>query len=195
MYIKKTYLISTALFSLLVSACVSRQDAAFPFDRHQAAKSRVELALAYMQHQDYVQARINLDKALQYAPEDYLVHSAFAYYHQQQGETELAEQAYLNAIGKNNKRGDVLNNYGAFLCRQGKFATAYQRFEQALNTPGYYQRADTYENIALCALSEQNSERYRQSLLELEKLEPARAEKLKLLVSDRGIRKNGTANK
>ncbi|URL02517.1 type IV pilus biogenesis/stability protein PilW [Avibacterium sp. 20-126] len=166
------------LFSLLLCACVSSQTSQEDFDKQQAAKARVELAIGYLEQRELRLAKQNLDKALAYAPNDYLVHSALAYFYQLQGDTERAENAYLNALKLEAKQGDVLNNYAVFLCEQGRFSQAYQQFQQALNSPNYYQQADTYENLALCALAEKNSALYQQYRDLLEKVAPTRANSL-----------------
>ena len=163
--LQKTTKFLTALFFLLISACVSQMPSQ-NFDRQQAAKARVELGLAYLAQQNVQQAKQNLDKAHAYAPDYYLVHSALAYFYQSQGD---------------DKQGDVYNNYGTFLCANGEFNAAYKQFSSALNSPNYYHQADTYENIALCALSEKNDILYRENLTLLEKTEPKRAERLKQL--------------
>ncbi|MCW9710033.1 type IV pilus biogenesis/stability protein PilW [Avibacterium sp. 21-586] len=165
-------------FSLLLCACVSPPPSKEEFDKQQAAKARVELGIAYLEQRELTLAKQNLDKALAYAPNYYLVHSALAYFYQLQGDNERAENAYLSALKLDGKQGDVLNNYAVFLCKQGRFAQAYQQFQQALNSPNYYQQTDTYENFALCALAEKNSALYQQYRSLVEKLDPQRAQVL-----------------
>ncbi len=165
------------IFPFLFSACVVHSDAP-DFDKQAAAKARVELALGYLQQQDGSQAKLNLDKALSYAPKYYLVHAALAYFYQQQGDVEHAKQSYLTAIKLDDKQGDVFNNFGAFLCSQGEYQAAYEQFKQALKSPNYYHQGDTYENLALCALSAKDHQIYRENLTALEKIEPMRAKKL-----------------
>ncbi|PVX38789.1 type IV pilus assembly protein PilF [Pasteurella langaaensis DSM 22999] len=169
------------LFILFLSACVSSGHNA-DFDRQQAAKARVELAIGYLNQQAWSQAKLNLDKALSYAPDYYLVHSAFAYFYQQQGDVELAQKAYIKAIDLDKNQGDVHNNYGAFLCSQGEFDNAYSQFQAALASPQYYQQADTYENLVLCAYSQNNLARAQENLLQLEKISPQRAAQLKSML-------------
>ena len=167
------------IFPFLFSACVSQQVSS-DFDKQQAAKARVELALGYLQQRDYNQAKVNLDRALSYAPDDYLVHAARAYFYQQQSDVIQAEKAYLTAIKLDKKQGDVFNNFGTFLCAQGKYSAAYEQFHKALKAPNYYRQTDTYENLALCALSAKDLTVYQENLLMLEKMEPERAKKLAL---------------
>ena len=103
-----------SFFLLFFSACVSQSSV--DFNKQQAAKARVELALGYLQQEDFVQAKLNLDKAFEHDDHYYLVHSALAHFYQLQGDTEKAKQAYLQAIKLDDKQGDVYNNFGAFLC-------------------------------------------------------------------------------
>ncbi|MCK3658740.1 type IV pilus biogenesis/stability protein PilW [Pasteurellaceae bacterium Pebbles2] len=161
----------------LLAGCVS-QPSQVDFDRKQAAKARIELAFGYLAQQNQVQAKQNLDKALEHAPNYYLVYSALAYFYQQQGDQAQARQAYLKALDLDRQQGDVYNNYGVFLCSQGEFEAAYQQFDLALASPNYYHQADSYENKALCALSQNNPEIYQQSQQALAKIDPVRAQKL-----------------
>ncbi|MGQ0286996.1 type IV pilus biogenesis/stability protein PilW [Pasteurellaceae bacterium 22721_9_1] len=166
------------LCSFLLLGCVS-QVPQVDFDTQQAAKARVELALGYLAQHHYEQAKQNLDKALNYAPNYYLVHSALAYFYQQQGNIQQARASYIKAIDLDDKQGDVHNNYGAFLCSQAEFQEAYQQFELALNSPNYYRQADSYENKALCALAAKDQALYQQSLSELARIDPKRADKIR----------------
>lgn len=72
------------------------------------------MALGYLQQEDFVQAKLNLDKAFEHDERYYLVHSALAHFYQLQGDSEKAKQAYLQAIHLDDKQGDVYNNFGAF---------------------------------------------------------------------------------
>ena len=89
-------ILSAVIFPFVFSACVSQSSV--DFNKQQAAKARVELALGYLQQEDFVQAKLNLDKAFEHDEHYYLVHSALAHFYQLQGDTEKAKQAYLQAI-------------------------------------------------------------------------------------------------
>lgn len=169
------------LFVCLLTACVSNTQNEV-FDKQQAAKARVDLAIGYLNQQDLNQAKLNLDKALSYAPDYYLVHSALAYFYQKQGFVEQANQSYLKALDLNENQGDVRNNYGVFLCSQGQFEQAYKQFQHALASTHYYHQADTFENIALCAYAQNNQAVYQENLAQLEKIAPERALQLKSAV-------------
>lgn len=78
------------IFSLFLSACVS-QPTTVRFNKQQVAKARIELGLGYLKLRNFSQAKLNFDKALFYQPDYYLVHSAFAYLYQLQGDISQAK--------------------------------------------------------------------------------------------------------
>ncbi|ASU15102.1 type IV pilus biogenesis/stability protein PilW [Actinobacillus pleuropneumoniae] len=150
------------------------------FNRSEAVKARINLALAYLDQHDLPKAKENIDKALSHDQNDYLPHSVLAYYYQQIGDQVHAEQAYQQALKSSDNRPDVLNNYGTFLCKQAKFDQAYQQFEQAVKSEQpYYHQADSLENIVLCAKQEPNLAKVNEALSQLEKLDKARAAALR----------------
>ncbi|OOF49610.1 type IV pilus biogenesis/stability protein PilW [Rodentibacter trehalosifermentans] len=173
-------ILSAVIFPLVFSACVSHPLSS-NFNQQQAAKARVELALGYLQQNNFPLAKQNLDKALTHDPNYYLVYSAMAHFYQLQGEVEAARKAYLQAIKLDDKQGDTHNNFGTFLCAQGEFQQAYEEFERALHSPHYYRQADTYENMALCAKASNQMSIYQQALDRLRQLDTVRAEKLDLI--------------
>ena len=50
-------ILSAVIFPFVFSACVSQSPV--NFNKQQAAKARVELALGYLQQEDFVQAKLN----------------------------------------------------------------------------------------------------------------------------------------
>lgn len=162
------------------SSLSSQPQSNLEFNRTEAVKARINLALAYLEQQDFPKAKENIDKALNHDSQDYLPYSVLAYYYQQTGEVEKADQTYQQALSLSQNRPDVRNNYGTFLCKQGHFEQAYSQFDLALTSDQpYYFQADTLENIALCAKSQNNQAKFEQTLAKLEKLDPARLGKFR----------------
>jgi len=171
--------ILTACAVLFLAGCVSSQIDP-EFNHSEALKARINLALAYLEQQDYPKAKENIDKAIAHDRNDYLPYSVLAYYYQQTGDVANSQKAYQKALKLSQNRPDVLNNYGTFLCKQGQFQQAYQQFEQAVKSPEpYYHQADSLENIVLCAKAEPNQAKMQQALAQLEKLDQARAATLR----------------
>lgn len=166
----------TACIALIgLSACVSSPPQN-DFSRSEAVKARVNLALAYLEQQDLPKAKENIDKALAHDERDYLPHSVLAYYYQQVKQYEQAEKSYQTALKLSNAQPDVLNNYGTFLCKQGKFEAALSQFEKVLTNPArYYHQADTLENMALCAKQSGEVGTFERAVQALRAIEPHRA--------------------
>lgn len=171
--------ILTACFVFFLAGCTASQVNP-EFNRSEALKARVNLALAYLEQKDYPKAKENIDKAITHDGNDYLPYSVLAYYYQQTGDISHSQEAYKKALKLSQNSPDVLNNYGTFLCKQGQFTQAYQQFEQAIQSQqAYYHQADTLENIILCAKSEPNSQKFNEAFAQLEKLDKIRADKLR----------------
>ena len=91
-------------------------------NQSQAAQSRLTLALKYIELKSYQDAKVNLDKAMNYDAENAAVYLGYAYYYQRVNESKQAESAYLKARELAPKDGNIRNNYGTFLCAQQKYA-------------------------------------------------------------------------
>lgn len=131
-------------------------------DNVNAAKTRIALGLQYLKVGQMSNAKFNLEKAKEFAPNLSNVHTAFAYYYQQVGENQLAETAYKKALKLDGDDADALNNYGTFLCKMKRFDEAEKTLLKAIHVPSYLQVAQSYENAALCALENQQYEKAQQ---------------------------------
>ena len=149
------------LFScLLLAGCatVTVEDSAEQFNAIDAAEARMTLGLNYLKVGQWQRARENLEQALNYAPDYYRVQNAMAYYYQKVGEKESAEKMYKKALRDSPRNGDVLNNYGAFLCSEGRYDEAINTFVKAINQPYYYLISASYENAGLCSRKQGDNE-------------------------------------
>lgn len=117
------------------------------------AESRIALGLGYLEQGNRVRARQSLQKALQHAPHYYRAQLSMAHYFEIVGETSAAQQLYQTALREHPRNGNVLNNYGAFLCKQGEYSRADQYFMRAVEQPYYYLIPASYENAGFCALT------------------------------------------
>ena len=124
------------------------------FNQADAAKTRISLGLTYLKNGNYQQAKFNLDKALQFAPEMADAHFSLGYYYQLVGEEQAASASYAKAMKLAPDNADIANSYGAFLCQTGDYQGAKTYFLKAINNPNYIRVAESYENLALCAQKE-----------------------------------------
>ena len=123
------------------------------------SESRIALGLGYMEQENMVRARENLELAIQHAPRYYRARLSMAHYYEKVGETDEARKEYKTALRLDSYNGNVLNNYGTFLCKQGDYAQADQYFNKAINQPFYYLVSASYENAGFCALKSGDSEK------------------------------------
>lgn len=146
----KRYFLLSLLFCLL-SGCVHQSSQKATQDPQAIADARIALGLAYLKQHDSVKAKQNLDRALEVMPHYLSGQLAMTYYYEQVGELGLTRKAFTDALKDHRQSGDLLNNYGAFLCRQKEYALSLTFFERAVASPNYHDIAATYENAALCA--------------------------------------------
>ncbi len=165
------WLLVSGLCSTLLLGCVSEstivdsnRQPERKIDNKQVARTRLSLGLNYLQRGETAQARFNLEKAKELAPELPEIANALAYYYQQVGEFDQAEAAYREALRKDSNNPDTYNNFGAFLCQINKFEQAEELLLAAVKRPGYIRVAESYENLALCALSQKDFSKYEQYL-------------------------------
>jgi type IV pilus assembly protein PilF len=163
--------VASVLCLTLLSGCVSESTIVDTdrigkprTDMKEAARTRMSLGLNYLQRGDTSQAKYNLEKAKQLAPDMSDVDNALAYYYQQVGELEQAEDAYRASLRKDSNNADTYNNFGSFLCQINKYTEAEELLHAAIKRPGYIRVADSYENLAFCALAQKDYLRYQQFL-------------------------------
>ncbi|EEX92245.1 type IV pilus biogenesis/stability protein PilW [Vibrio orientalis CIP 102891 = ATCC 33934] len=123
------------------------------------SEARVKLGIGYLKQGNMIKARENFEMALKHDPNYYRAQLSLAHYFEQVEETESAKHLYQSAFNQHANNGDVLNNYGTFLCRYGQYEQADTLFNQAVKQPSYYRISTSYENAALCSLKAGNKQR------------------------------------
>jgi type IV pilus assembly protein PilF len=106
-------------------------------DADRRASARLQLASAYFSRGQLATALDEVKLALNAKPDlpeglnlRGLIYAAM-------GEARLADESFKRAIAVAPRDGDILHNYGWFLCQQGQFAAADAQFGQALLQPQY----------------------------------------------------------
>ena len=83
---------------------------------------------------------------------------------ERRGRTQRAGESFRRAAEQAPQRGDILNNYGAWLCQQGRPAESLVWFDRALQAPGYATPAESQANAGGCALDAGQFERAERDL-------------------------------
>ncbi|WP_372770465.1 type IV pilus biogenesis/stability protein PilW [Pseudoalteromonas sp.] len=147
-------------------------------DNDEAARTRISLALKYLASGDSTQAKYNLERAAKFSPKLPEVHYTTAYYYQQVGENELAKDSYLRAIDIAPNDPNTLNNYGVFLCGLGEYDEASEYILRAIEVPSYLRVSQSYENLALCAIENNEFDEAEEYLEASVKHSPSRGSSL-----------------
>lgn len=151
----KKCLIAIFLLSFLaVSGCATTksEEAEKAKKNIKVAEIDIELGIAYLNKGDIERSKQKFLFAQQKAPQLPEVWYSTAYFFEKTGNKDLAKANYIKAVELAPKRGDVLNNYGTFLCRNGKYAESIHYFLDATKDQQYLDTASAYENAGFCAL-------------------------------------------
>lgn len=134
-----------------------------------AANINVQLGLELLKKGESAQAKSKLLLAKRLAPKDPAVWFGFGYFFENTGDVAQADFSYRKAIQLAPEHGNSHNNYGTFLCRQGKYQEAIQHFLLAIADPEYLDISGAYENAGIAALQLPNqrlAQQYFQKALE-----------------------------
>ncbi|GLT17801.1 type IV pilus biogenesis/stability protein PilW [Vibrio zhanjiangensis] len=144
-----------SLTAAFLTACVSSSG---EYDSHSKqqhkADARIELGMRYLQQSNMVKAKQNFQMALKHAPSYYRSQLAMARYFEAVSDYDQALKKYQNALESEPNNGQVLNDYGSFLCKRKKYQLAQAQLTKAVKQDDYFHIADSYENAALCWLKQ-----------------------------------------
>jgi type IV pilus assembly protein PilF len=117
-----------------------------------AAKTNIQLGIAYLQQGNYTVAREKLERSLKQNPKDPDVHTSLGLLYDRTGEPKLADKHYQEALRLAPDNPDVSNNYAIYLCKRGKVDEGVQRFA-AVAANKYYRTPEVaLTNAGVCLL-------------------------------------------
>jgi type IV pilus assembly protein PilF len=160
------------LIALAAAGCVTEKpkglDQRSEPNYEEAARINTELGADYARQGRFDVATEKLKKAIdqndRYAP----AHKTLAYVYTQRGDSEHAEIEYRRALDLDNSDPETHNNFGVFLCSQGKSAEADRYFMTAIRDRSYTTPEAAWTNAGLCALKTKDAARaeedFRQAL-------------------------------
>ncbi|MCZ6560776.1 MAG: type IV pilus biogenesis/stability protein PilW [Gammaproteobacteria bacterium] len=153
------------LSALLMSACVTTGGKPEPSKQQikDAASYNLQLGISYMQMGQMQLALEKMQRSLTQDPDRADAHMALAVLYTRLGELEKARSEYRRSLHLDPDNSLTLNNYGAFLCKQGDYDDAIKNFDKAVKNPLYQTPAAAYSNAGLCSLDQgrdKQAERY-----------------------------------
>lgn len=117
-----------------------------------ASAVNVQLGIGYLQQNNLDLASEKLTKALRQDPKSAAAHNAYAILQDRLLQADKAEFHYKKATTLDPKNSQANNNYGAFLCRNGRELESEEYFLAALKNPLYNTPEYAYTNAAICLL-------------------------------------------
>ncbi|MCC7412529.1 MAG: type IV pilus biogenesis/stability protein PilW [Gammaproteobacteria bacterium] len=141
-------------------------------DPEKLAELHVQMAAEYMRQGNFETAMNRLEKALDYDRNYAPAHSTLGILYNRLGDNAKAEKHFRDAAALAPNDSSVLNNYGQFLCQQGRYDEGMSMFERALANPLYRAPAVAHTNAGLCALARGDNATAEQRFRDALRLEP-----------------------
>jgi type IV pilus assembly protein PilF len=136
------------------------------------ASIRLQLAVGYFQDGKLEVALDEVKQAIAVNPDYADAYGLRALVYSQMGEMALADENYQRALKLAPRNPDLANNYGSFLCGQGRGAQAMPYFESALKNPVYQSPVKALLNAGSCSIRMKNFEAAERYLLDSLRYEP-----------------------
>lgn len=162
----RTWLSLSGIVLMLVGCVTDRPDENKK-DLHIASAYNVDLGLGYLKQGNVERAKGKLLLALEQDDRNTTAYAAMAYFLERTGDEKDAASYYQKALNIAPEEGDLLNNYGTFLCRMHRYDEAEHYFLRAAKKMNYVNTVAAYENAALCAL---DAKRYEKAHTYFEKV-------------------------
>jgi type IV pilus assembly protein PilF len=158
-------------------------------DLQKRAAIRLQLAISYYEQRQMQVALDEIKQALQAIPDFADAYSVRALIYMDMGETRLAEDNFLRAIKLAPNNPDFTNNYGWFLCQNGREKQSIGYFDTTLANRAYQSPAKALNNAGLCSLKLKDAaaaERYFSQAFQYEPGNPGTNVHLAKLYFERG---------
>ena len=137
------------------------------------AQARLELAGLYFARGQAETALSELKEALSAKPDMPEAYSLRGLVYASLGDAARADDSFRRALDFSPRDGDVMHNYGWFLCQEKRFDAADAQFERALAQPTYREGARTLLAQGVCRARAGRWLEAERSLLRSYELDPA----------------------
>lgn len=174
-----------------LSACVAQNTN--PYDNDSAARNQArvhtELGAAYLKERKLAIALEEFNIATRTDPTYAMGYNGLGIVHAALGELDKADAAYLKAIQLEPNNSESHNNYGNFLCNNGRYDDSIKHFLEAVKNPLYTTPHMAYTNAGICSNRKKdvvNAEKYFSLALRVEPLNSTAAYQLANIQFNRG---------
>jgi len=115
-----------------------------------AAKTNIQLGVAYLQQGNYPLAREKLERSLKQNPKDPDVHTSLGLLYDRVGEAKLADKHFREALRLAPTNPDISNNYAIYLCKNGRVDEGVTRFAVVAANKYYRTPEVALTNAGVC---------------------------------------------
>lgn len=165
-------ILMSVLFTLFLASCASQKLDSMPpennptaanVEQQKRAAIRLQLAIDYYQQGQHKVALEEIRQALLVSPDLVDAYSVRALIFMDLNDKQRAEDNFVHALKLAPNNSDLLNNFGWFLCQNGKEKESIQYFEKVLKDQSYSSPVKVLGNAGVCSLRLKdivNAERY-----------------------------------
>ena len=133
---------------------------------------RLQLAVGYYQDGKMEVALDEVKQAIAINPEFADAYGVRALIYSAMGEVSLADENFQRALRLAPRNPELSNNYGSFLCQNGRAAQGIPYFESALKNPTYQSPVNALLNAGSCSLKMKNLDAAERYLMDALRLQP-----------------------
>jgi type IV pilus assembly protein PilF len=131
--------------SIILASCVSETTGGFnQADPEERLNGYLELALGYVELQDFSQARRHLINASEIDPNNSDIYGIWGLVYTLEGDLNLADESFLRDLRLDSGNSQVRNNYAAFLFSNNRFQAAYDKLEEVVEDTEYAGRSQAF---------------------------------------------------
>lgn len=155
----------------------------------ESARVHTELGAEYFRLKRYEVALEEFNTAIERSPNYPLAYNGLGLVYAALGDMARAESAFKRSIQLQPSNSESHNNYGRFLCDQGKFDASQQEFALALKNPLYKTPQIALYNAGVCAMRAQKNNQAENYFFQALRIDPhshASAYQLAYLQLNRG---------
>jgi len=158
-------------------------------DNQRRARIRLQLAVGYYEQRQMAVALDEIRQALAADPAFAEAYVMRALIYMDMGEIKLAEENFLQAIRLVPNNPEFNNNYGWFLCQNGREKDSIAYFDAALKNRAYPSPAKALNNAGICSMKLKNraaAERYFSQAFQFDPGNPTTNSNLARIYFDQG---------
>lgn len=144
-----------AAMLLILTGCATRPASSGPGEVgtvEERVRAHLDLSEGYLETGDVNRAKRPLERAEELAPRSWEVQSLRARIATREGDFDLAERHFRQAIRFAGREPRVRNDFGVFLYERERYRESVEQLALAVADPANPQRAIAYENLGLAQL-------------------------------------------